>query len=88
MLKYTFPLPQWPFPLPSSKRGAQPHVERARRQTGGDALPGAPRIGNPRIGHRVDHVEDEAVKLTLACAPRYKIPEPTRLAHTLSREED
>ncbi|MEM1093920.1 MAG: endonuclease V [Bacteroidota bacterium] len=27
----------------------------------------------------------EAVALTLACAPRYKIPEPTRLAHRLSK---
>jgi len=25
------------------------------------------------------------VELTLACAPRYKIPEPTRQAHRLSR---
>jgi deoxyribonuclease V len=35
------------------------------------------------IGHRI--MLDEAVALTLACAPRYKIPEPTRLAHHLSR---
>jgi len=38
------------------------------------------------IGHRI--TLEEAVTLTLACAPRYKIPEPTRLAHHLSRVED
>jgi deoxyribonuclease V len=36
------------------------------------------------IGHRI--TLDEAVALTLACAPKYKIPEPTRLAHHLSRK--
>lgn len=35
------------------------------------------------IGHRISL--EEAVDLTLACAPRYKIPEPTRRAHQLSR---
>ena len=35
------------------------------------------------VGHRI--TLDEAVNLTLACAPRYKIPVPTREAHTLSR---
>lgn len=35
------------------------------------------------IGHRV--TLDDVVRLTLACSPRYKIPEPTRQAHTLSR---
>lgn len=35
------------------------------------------------IGHRV--TLDDAVRVTLACSPRYKIPEPTRQAHTLSR---
>jgi deoxyribonuclease V len=35
------------------------------------------------IGHRI--TLEEAVKLTLACSPRYKIPEPTRLAHLLSK---
>jgi len=35
------------------------------------------------IGHRM--TLDDAVRLTLACSPRYKIPEPTRQAHTLSR---
>jgi deoxyribonuclease V len=34
------------------------------------------------IGHRI--TLDEAERLTLACCPRYKIPEPTRLAHRLS----
>lgn len=33
-------------------------------------------------GHRADL--DSAVRLVLACAPRYRLPEPTRLAHTLA----
>lgn len=33
-------------------------------------------------GHRADL--DGAVRLVLACAPRYRLPEPTRLAHTLA----
>jgi deoxyribonuclease V len=37
------------------------------------------------VGHRV--TLDEAVALTLDCSPRYKIPEPTRQAHLLSRRE-
>lgn len=36
------------------------------------------------IGHRV--TLDDAVRLTLTCARRFKIPEPTRVAHRLSRE--
>jgi deoxyribonuclease V len=35
------------------------------------------------IGHRM--TLDDAVQITLTCSPRYKIPEPTRQAHTLSR---
>jgi deoxyribonuclease V len=35
------------------------------------------------VGHRL--TLDDAVALTLACSPRYKIPEPTRRAHKLSR---
>ncbi|RMH58785.1 MAG: endonuclease V [Bacteroidetes bacterium] len=35
------------------------------------------------VGHRMTLAD--AVELTLACAPRYKIPEPTRQAHRLSR---
>lgn len=35
------------------------------------------------IGHRL--TLDGAVRLTLDCSPRYKIPEPTRQAHKLSR---
>ena len=35
------------------------------------------------IGHRI--TLEDAVRLTLACAPRFKIPEPTRRAHLLSR---
>jgi deoxyribonuclease V len=35
------------------------------------------------VGHRISR--DEAGTLTLDCSPRYKIPEPTRQAHALSR---
>jgi deoxyribonuclease V len=35
------------------------------------------------VGHRL--TLDDAVSLTLECSPRYKIPEPTRQAHRLSR---
>lgn len=35
------------------------------------------------IGHRI--MLEEAIALTLTCCPRYKIPEPTRLAHLLSK---
>jgi deoxyribonuclease V len=35
------------------------------------------------VGHRL--TRDDAVRLTLDCSPRYKIPEPTRQAHKLSR---
>ena len=35
------------------------------------------------IGHRI--TLDDAVRLTLICSPRYKIPEPTRQAHKLSQ---
>ena len=38
------------------------------------------------VGHRI--TLEEAVALALACAPRYKIPEPTRQAHLLSRDFD
>ena len=37
------------------------------------------------VGHRM--TLPEAVEIALACAPKYKIPEPTRRAHHLSREE-
>jgi deoxyribonuclease V len=37
------------------------------------------------VGHRL--TLDDAVSLTLDCSPRYKIPEPTRQAHRLSRAE-
>ena len=37
------------------------------------------------VGHRM--TLDDAVTLTLACSPRYKIPEPTRQAHNLSRSD-
>lgn len=36
------------------------------------------------VGHRI--TLSEATALTLDCSPRYKIPEPTRQAHKLSRE--
>jgi deoxyribonuclease V len=35
------------------------------------------------VGHRL--TLDDAVRLSLDCSPRYKIPEPTRQAHKLSR---
>lgn len=35
------------------------------------------------IGHRVDI--DSAIKLTLACCTRYRLPEPTRIADKLSK---
>ena len=38
------------------------------------------------VGHRI--TLDDAVALTLDCSPRYKIPEPTRQAHRLSRERE
>jgi len=37
------------------------------------------------VGHRT--TLEDAAALTLDCSPRYKIPEPTRQAHRLSREE-
>jgi deoxyribonuclease V len=36
------------------------------------------------VGHRM--TLDEAAVLTLACTTRYKLPEPTRLAHKLSKD--
>jgi deoxyribonuclease V len=38
------------------------------------------------VGHRI--TLDDAISLTLDCSPRYKIPEPTRQAHKLSRPTD
>jgi deoxyribonuclease V len=38
------------------------------------------------VGHRL--TLDEATALTLRCSPRYKIPEPTRQAHKLSRKTE
>lgn len=38
------------------------------------------------IGHRI--TLDDAVRITLDCSPRYKIPEPTRQAHKLSRSQE
>ena len=37
------------------------------------------------VGHRI--TLREARQITLDCSPRYKIPEPTRAAHKLSRRE-
>lgn len=37
------------------------------------------------VGHRI--TLNDAAALTLECSPRYKIPEPTRQAHRLSRAE-
>ena len=36
------------------------------------------------IGHRI--TLQQAIDLTLGCTTRYKIPEPTRLAHTISKK--
>ena len=36
------------------------------------------------VGHRM--TLEEAVRLTMRCTTRFKIPEPTRLAHTLSKD--
>lgn len=38
------------------------------------------------VGHRC--TLDDAAALMLDCSPRYKVPEPTRQAHRLSRETD
>jgi len=38
------------------------------------------------VGHRT--TLDDAVALALDCSPRYKIPEPTRQAHRLSRKSE
>lgn len=38
------------------------------------------------VGHRL--TLEETVDITLRCSPRYKIPEPARAAHKLSRRED
>jgi len=35
------------------------------------------------VGHRI--TLEDAISLTIDCSPRYKIPEPTRQAHKLSR---
>ena len=38
------------------------------------------------VGHRADLAQ--AVEFVLACAPKYRIPEPTRQAHLLSKQTD
>ena len=38
------------------------------------------------VGHRL--TLEDAVALALDCSPRYKIPEPTRRAHKLSRKSE
>jgi deoxyribonuclease V len=38
------------------------------------------------VGHRITLTE--AVAITLACATRYRLPEPTRQAHLLSKKQD
>jgi deoxyribonuclease V len=71
-------------PLPSEKGHRVPLVDE------GDPIGAVLRTRtdvNPvyvSVGHRM--TLDDAVALTLDCAPRYKIPEPTRHAHTLSRD--
>jgi deoxyribonuclease V len=36
------------------------------------------------VGHRM--MLEDAIAITLACAPKYRIPEPTRQAHTISTQ--
>ena len=71
---------------PEAEKGARAPL-RHRGETVGTVL--RTRTGvNPvyvSVGHRM--TLDEAVGLTLACTSRYKLPEPTRLAHHLSRRE-
>lgn len=67
-------------PLAEEKGAAQPLVDRG--ETIGAAV--RTRAGTNPIfvspGHRADLAS--AVALTLACCPKYRIPEPIRLAHT------
>ena len=68
--------------LGEEKGSAAPLVHRG--ETVGVALRTRARV-HPvyvSVGHRI--TLDEAASLALSLAPRYKIPEPTRLAHTLS----
>jgi deoxyribonuclease V len=73
-------------PLPAERGASSPL--RAGREVLGVAL--RTRTGsNPvyvSIGHRATLAQ--AVELVLACAPRYRIPEPTRQAHLLSKQTD
>ena len=74
------------FKEPSEKKGAGAGL-LDKSEVVGVALRTRDRT-NPvyvSIGHRI--TLGDAVKLTLACCPKYKIPEPTRLAHKLSRGE-
>ncbi|MEM6645065.1 MAG: endonuclease V [Bacteroidota bacterium] len=72
------------FEMPPSEKGAiSPLIDRGEPvgavvRTRANILPVYVSIGQ--------HITlEEATTLTLACAPRYKIPEPTRLAHRLSK---
>jgi deoxyribonuclease V len=72
-------------PLGTEKGSATPLVEEG--ETVGAVLRTRTDV-NPvyvSVGHRC--TLDDAVALTLNCSPRYKIPEPTRQAHTLSRAD-
>lgn len=74
------------FEMPAEAKGARaPLYDRG--EVIGTVLRTRTRV-NPvyvSVGQRITLAE--AVDLTMACVPRYKIPEPTRLAHHLSREE-
>lgn len=75
------------FNEPGEEKGEQARLID-RGETVGMALRSRART-NPvyvSVGHRI--TLEEAIQITLTCCPKYKIPEPTRLAHKLSREED
>ena len=72
--------------LPSEKGGRVPLVDED--ETIGCVLRTRTEV-NPvyvSVGHRL--TLKDAVALTLDCSPRYKIPEPTREAHRLSRKSE
>jgi len=67
---------------PASTRGSQTTLWHDRQRVGSVLRTRAgvkPLFVSP--GHLCDH--DSAVRLTLAAATRYRLPEPTRLAHQL-----
>jgi len=71
------------FDMPAPERGSKSPI-RARNTTIGYAL--RTRTGTKpvfvSVGHRVSL--RKAVSIVLACSPRYRIPEPLRVAHHLA----